>query len=77
MTLNRRKDTPIEIRFDVKIKAYTTRRYTVELYETSNLSYIVKYENHLLGEPHYSELLSDYNMASYMFDLKCEELQGN
>jgi hypothetical protein len=66
----------IEVAADKIIKAYTTKRYTVELYETTGNSYIIKYEN-TYSEAQYSEILNDYNMASYMFELKIDELEGN
>jgi hypothetical protein len=61
---------------DKKIKAIETKNFTVELHETSD-KYLIKYENHSYGGAHYSELLNDYAMATYLFDLKVSELEGN
>lgn len=61
---------------DTVLKAYTTKRYSVSLYETSSGKYLITYEN-THNEPQHSEILSDYNMASYMFDLKIDKLEGN
>jgi hypothetical protein len=66
----------IDVSADKIIKAVTTKRYAVELYETTGNSYIIKYEN-TYNEAQYSEILNDYNMAAYMFELKIDELEGN
>jgi hypothetical protein len=73
---NQRNGYPIVMYGDKTIKAYNTKRFKVELYETTGNSYIIKYEN-TYSEAQYSEVLNDYNMASYLFDLKIDELEGN
>lgn len=61
---------------DKLIKALTTSRYKVELIETDNAQYIVQYEAKRYGERQYSEPVNDYNTASFLFDLKVDELEG-
>lgn len=60
-----------------KIKAFNNKRFSVELLQASNNVYTIKYENKRLGEPQYSENIYDFNTASFLFDLKIEELEGN
>jgi hypothetical protein len=58
------------------IKAYTSGRYRVELHEEGQ-GYKVKYEAKRHGEVQSSETIKDYNTASFLFDLKIDEFEGN
>lgn len=57
------------------IKCIYLPRYEVELFMDRDGMYCVRYQVH--GEDHYSEQISDYQTASYFFDLKHQELEGN
>jgi hypothetical protein len=57
------------------IKAFENPRYRVELHEV-NHKYIIAYESSKYHAINYSEAISDYNMASYLFELKLTELEG-
>lgn len=61
---------------DQLIKSINTNRYNIELFQTNNDKYIIKYENNKFHGVNYSELINDYKIASYLFDLKIEELEG-
>ncbi len=58
------------------IKAFSNNRFNVELIQASDDVYTIKYENFKFGEPVYSENITDFNTASFLFDLKIEELEG-
>lgn len=62
---------------DKLIKALNTSRYTIELFQTPSDSYVIKYRNNKNYATSFSEPMKDYKMASYMFDLKADELDGN
>ncbi len=62
---------------DKLIKAISTSKYTVELIETPSSQYIVQFEAKRYGERQYSEPVTDYKTASFLFDLKVDELEGN
>jgi hypothetical protein len=62
---------------DKVIKALNTSKYSIELVETPSHMYVVQYEAKRYGERQYSEPVNDYNTASFLFDLKIEELEGN
>lgn len=57
------------------IKSYTSRRYRVELYETPYGKYVVQYDK-ANDELQHSEDIEDFNLASFMFEMKCTELEG-
>jgi len=59
------------------IKAIYMNHFTVELTEASNGEYIVVYYNSRTKGVHYSESIRDYGTASYLFDLKVDELSGH
>jgi len=59
------------------IKAIYMTRYTVELVEASSGDYVVVHYNGSTQGINYSEAIKDYNMASYLFDLKVDELSGH
>lgn len=55
------------------IKLISTHRYEIGLYEIEG-QYIVAYsssENAVVGEP-----IADFNIASYLFEMKRKELEG-
>ncbi len=58
------------------IKSISTSRYNVELLET-NHEYVIKYDNNAYTGVNYSELIKDYKIASELFDMKVDELEGN
>jgi hypothetical protein len=62
---------------DKLIKALHTSRYSIELFETASNLYIIRYENPKNGVYRDSEAMKDFKMASWMFDVKVEELDGN
>lgn len=62
---------------DTVIKYYSNKRFGVELSQHSENVYVVRYENLHTGHSQYSENISDYYTASFLFDLKIEELEGN
>lgn len=57
------------------IKAIHTKRYEVELVQLDN-AYYIAHNTSVLNEPKFSENITDYNTASFLFDLKVEELEG-
>ena len=57
------------------IKLIITKRYALSL-ESNGDEYTITYEkSHDM--PKTSETINDYNMASHLFDLKYQELEGN
>jgi hypothetical protein len=61
---------------DKTIKAIYMKRFSVELSETSSGKYVILYRNSFTEGVNYSEIISDYNTASYLFDLKVQDLDG-
>lgn len=59
------------------IKAIYHKRFTVELVEASNGQFVIVYANNLTQGINYSEAIRDYGTASYLFDLKVDELSGH
>lgn len=62
---------------DKLVKSLTTKNFRVELLETDTGGYIVAYESKRFGDRQYSETVKDYKLASFLFDLKANELEGN
>lgn len=58
----------------MKIKSIVTRTYEISLYETFN-GFQIEYTSMRTGD-RISEMLKDYNTATYLFDLKVRELEG-
>ncbi len=58
------------------IKEIDTFRYRVELNEEGN-AYKIEYTNKVIDSIGGSEIVTDYNIASFLFDLKVSELEGN
>lgn len=58
------------------IKLIDTFRYKVELARLQDDSYIINYRSKIVGLENKSETIKDYNIASFLFDLKVEELEG-
>ena len=58
----------------MKIKSIETKTYEISLYEVLN-GFQVEYISEETGFKA-SEILKDYRTADYIFDLKCQELQG-
>jgi len=59
------------------IKAIYHSRFTVEIIEESRGKYVIVYYNGTTQGVNYSEAISDYRTASYLFDLKVDELSGH
>lgn len=59
------------------VKGYICDKYEVELMQDEEGRYFVRYALPALEEEHFSEFITDYGTASYMFDLKIQELEGN
>lgn len=60
----------------VTIKLIGTKNFEVELYEMPSGLYCIRYENRRLGGSDYSENIQDFKTASYLFDVKVAELEG-
>lgn len=58
------------------IKQITLPRYTIKLVEIND-AYIIEYTNNQTSGVNFSESIEDYKNASFLFDLKAEELEGN
>ena len=56
------------------IKSIYTKNYSLELLETFN-GYVILWSKS--QENRLSERIRDYNVASHLFDLKLQELQGH
>lgn len=56
------------------IKLVETNSYTVGIIQTDE-GFVVQHGNSKVL--HNSEVIFEYNTASYLFDLKLQELQGN
>ncbi len=59
----------------ITVKCIYMPHYEVELMQDPDGAYLVRYRVH--DEDHYSERITDYGTASYIFDLKHQDLQGN
>jgi hypothetical protein len=57
------------------IKKILTRAYNIEMFQDKACRYRICYESR--GVTRYSEWITDYSTASYMFDLKLQELEGS
>lgn len=57
------------------IKSYMTKTYEVELFQDEYGRYCVRYE--VGGHNEYSEWITDFGTASYIFDLKIQDLEGH
>ena len=58
------------------IKSYETPKFKIELLEM-NYSYVIKYENNSFHGVNYSEQIKDFKIASELFNMKLDELEGN
>jgi hypothetical protein len=57
------------------IKMIGRKNFIVELVELDSGLYCVRHE--VNEKMHFSESIQDFNLASYLFDLKLQELEGN
>lgn len=57
-----------------KIKGIETQRYVIDLYQLDS-GYQIMWAT--LDKAVASEVIKDYNMASYLMDLKLQELEGH
>lgn len=60
---------------DTLIKGVSTNRYELELFETASGLYMVRSQS--LYGINDSEPVRDYKLASDLFELKYDELEGN
>jgi len=60
----------------VKVKEICTNRFEVTLTQIND-KYMIEFVNTRTDARDSSELIADYHMASYLFDLKVDELTGN
>jgi hypothetical protein len=59
------------------IKSITTKRYTIELTEKNDGMYYIYYDGKNMKHARLSEAIKDFNTATYLFDLKLREFEGN
>lgn len=59
------------------VKEYVTSRFEVILVELSNGAYRIISAPNSNGETDQSEAVKDYLTASYLFDMKIQEFEGN
>lgn len=59
------------------IKSITTNKFEIMLCELPNGQYVVCYETTLSEGLIFGEPVSDYNNASFMYDIKLKELEGH
>ncbi len=59
------------------IKCIGTKRFEVELFQLESGFYCIKHDNKKEGKVAFSETINDFKTASFMFDLKVQELEGN
>lgn len=57
------------------IKSIITNRFEVELFQYDDGAYCIRYRTN--KDDMYSERITDFGMASFMFDLKVHDLEGN
>lgn len=57
------------------IKMIGTKNFVLSLYESVSGRYYIEYEHK--EKVTMSEPMDDFNNASYLFDLKLQELEGN
>lgn len=58
------------------IKAFSNKRFRIELYQTPEDQYVIKYDTNSYHGVNYSEMIKDYKIASQLFDMKLDELDG-
>lgn len=58
------------------IKAIILPKLSIELLEVNNSEYVIKYSNSINVGVNYSETIKDYKIASELFDMKFDELEG-
>jgi hypothetical protein len=58
------------------IKSICTDKYEVSLYKDSDDMWVI-YTNKYSDGNSLSENISDFNMASYLFDIKVQEFEGH
>lgn len=57
------------------IKAVNTPQFEIEMYQDGYGRYRIRYK--YLGKVSYSEYITDFGTASFMFDVKLKELEGH
>lgn len=62
-------------RFGTIVKLIGTQRYEIAILKDQDDMYTVAYET-VDKTPQYSEHIVDYNLASFLFDMKRDELEG-
>ncbi len=56
------------------IKGFSTQKFEVELLQDIDGRYYIRYMTH--NNEKFSEFITDFGTASYLFDLKIQELEG-
>ncbi len=64
-----------EISHRMVIKAYHTQMFEVELLQDRYGRYCIRYKTPVKDEQ--SEWITDFSLASFMFDLKIKDLEGH
>ncbi len=59
---------------DMVIKMIETSKYNVKLIEGTDSKYYVRYEDLYTEKVTWTQPISDYNAASYLFDLRLNDL---
>jgi len=57
------------------VKLIGTQRYEIAILKDQDDMYTIAYET-VTQSPQYSEAISDYSLASFLFDMKYNELEG-
>lgn len=59
------------------LKSVETFRFSVELLENAEGQYILRHQSKVYGEVQQSEVIRDLGIASFLFDIKVDEYEGN
>jgi hypothetical protein len=59
------------------VKSVGNRRFDIDLLQVDSGKFYIRYTNSETGASDFSEAINDYGTATYMFDLKLMELEGN
>lgn len=58
------------------VKLIATNKFEVEMLVAKDDSYYIRYHKLFLDNSEFSERITDFKTASYLFDLKVQELEG-
>lgn len=77
MTLSMRCGVDMKTnRFNTAVKYVSNQRYEIGVLKDQDDMYCVAYYAVGMEDVHHGEQLTDYNMATFLFDLKFAELEG-